>query len=78
MKEGVAQKIVVSVKPNAKSPGVLQLSDRDFRVSVCEPARDGKANGAAIELLARHFGVTQSRIKILRGRSSRHKIIQIL
>jgi hypothetical protein len=73
----MARTIAVTVKPNSKSPGVTQLSERDFRVAVREPARDGKANLAVIDLLARHFGVAKSHIKILRGQSSRNKLIEI-
>jgi uncharacterized protein (TIGR00251 family) len=73
----MARKIAVIVKPNTKSPGVIQLSERDYRVAVREPARDGKANRAVIELLAHHLGVPKSQIKILRGQSSRNKIVEI-
>jgi hypothetical protein len=37
----------------------------------------GKANDEVIELLAAHFGVPRSHIKILRGASSRNKIVDI-
>lgn len=73
----MARKIAVTVKPNTKSPGVIRLSERDYRVAVREPAREGKANQAVIDLLACHFGVPKSAIKILRGQSSRNKIIEI-
>ncbi|MDR1360989.1 MAG: DUF167 domain-containing protein [Rickettsiales bacterium] len=40
-------------------------------------AADGKANEAVIKLLAAHFGVAKSDIKIIRGTTSRDKIISI-
>lgn len=77
VEEVMARKITVTVKPNTKSPGVIRLSERDYRVAVREPAREGKANQAVIDLLARHFGVPKSRVKIFHGQSSRNKIIEI-
>jgi len=77
VEKAMAWKIAVTVKPNAKSPGVNQLTETEFRVGVREPARDGKANQAVLDSLAHHLGVPKSRIKILRGHSSRHKVIEI-
>jgi len=46
-------------------------------VSVHAPAREGKANRAVIELLAAHFSVSRSSIKIIRGESSKRKLVEI-
>jgi uncharacterized protein YggU (UPF0235/DUF167 family) len=45
-------KIQVKVKPNSKTQEVSQEGS-SFAVKVKEPAREGKANLAVIELLAR-------------------------
>jgi hypothetical protein len=74
----MARRISVTVQPNSRSVTITQISESEFRAAVCEPARDGKANRALIDLLARHFGVAKSTIKILRGHSSRRKIIELL
>ena len=37
------------------------------------PPADGKANAAAIKLLAGYIGIAPSRITLLRGQSSRNK-----
>lgn len=47
-------------------------------VYVTEPPEDGKANKAMIELLAKHFKVSLSSIKILKGHFDRNKIINIV
>ncbi len=70
-------KIVVSVKPNAKKAEVIKLSDGQYRIAVRSPAQDGKANQAIIDLLADYLGVTKSAVKIIRGHSSRHKLLEI-
>jgi uncharacterized protein YggU (UPF0235/DUF167 family) len=46
-------------------------------VHVTAPADRNKANEAMIRLLARHLGVPPSRLSILRGHTSRNKLVQI-
>lgn len=72
----MARKIAVTVKPKAKKVEIVVLSENEYRVAVREPAQDGKANEAVIELLARHLGVPKSTVKIIRGFSSRHKLLE--
>jgi len=69
-------KIQVKVKPNSKTEEVSQEGD-SFVVRVKEPPREGKANQAIIKLLAQHFGVPQSRVRILSGFKTKHKVIEI-
>ncbi len=69
--------ISVSVKPQAKKESVKQLSPSEFQVSVHAPAHEGKANQAVMELLSDYFSVPKSRIKIVRGETSRKKIVSI-
>ncbi len=73
----MAQKIAVTVKPNAKKAEVTKLSDAEYRVAVRPPAQDGKANEAVIDLLADYFGIAKSALKIIRGHSSRHKLLEV-
>jgi uncharacterized protein (TIGR00251 family) len=71
------RRISVTVKPNARSAAITQVSEVEFRVAIREPARDGKANLALVDLLARHFDVPKSSITIVRGHASRKKIIEL-
>lgn len=70
-------KIAVTVKPNAKKAEVTQLATGEYQVEVREPAQDGKANQAVMELLARYFGVPKSTVRVKRGLSSRHKLLEL-
>lgn len=70
-------KILVAVKPNSKKSEVKKISEGEYAVSVNAPAREGKANEAVIELLARHFSVPKSSIRIIRGQTARRKLIEI-
>jgi hypothetical protein len=74
----MARRISVTVQPNSRSVTVAKISENEFRAAVREPARDGKANLALVDLLARYFGISKSRVKILRGHSSRRKIVELL
>ena len=69
-------KIKVKVKPRSKTAEVMREGD-SFIVKVQEPPREGKANHAVIKLLAEHFGVPQSQVRILSGLRSRSKVIEI-
>lgn len=69
-------KIQVKVKPNSRTEEVNQEDD-SFIVKVREPPTEGKANQAVIRLLAEHFGVPKSRVRILSGFRSRSKIIEV-
>jgi uncharacterized protein (TIGR00251 family) len=73
----MARRISVIVNPNSKSVAITQISDNEFRAAVREPARDGKANLALIDLLARHFKLPKSHITLVRGHASRRKIIDL-
>ncbi len=71
-------KIFVTAKPGAKQVKVEQLSPNIYKVWVREPAKDGRANQALIEVLAKHFGVAKSQVLIRRGLKNKKKLIEIL
>jgi uncharacterized protein (TIGR00251 family) len=70
-------RIQVKVKPNSRTEEVSQESD-SFTVKVKEPPKEGKANEAVIRLLAEHFGVPRSQVRILVGFSSKTKVIEVV
>ena len=69
-------KIQVKVRPNSRIAEVTQEGD-SFTVKVKEPPREGKANEAVIRLLAEHFGVPQSQVRILSGLKSKNKVVEV-
>ena len=69
-------KIQVRVKPNSKTEEIGQ-EGKFFLVRVKEPAKEGRANRAVIRLVAQHFNVSQSRVRIVSGFNSRNKIIEV-
>ena len=69
-------KVQVKVKPNSKTEELSQDGD-SFVVKVKEPPKEGRANQAVIKLLAAHFGVPQSQIRIISGFKSRNKVVEV-
>jgi uncharacterized protein (TIGR00251 family) len=70
-------KIWLFVKPQSRKEKVEKLSEDEYRVSVRAAAREGKANEAVVELLAEHFSVPKSSIRIVRGEKSKRKLVEI-
>jgi uncharacterized protein (TIGR00251 family) len=70
-------KIQVKVKPNSRTEELSREGD-SFIVKVKEPPKEGKANQAVIKLLAEHFSVPQSQVRILSGFRSRNKVIEVV
>ncbi len=48
-----------------------------LRVRVSAPPEDGKANNALIALLAKHFEVAKSAVRIVSGETARLKLVEI-
>jgi uncharacterized protein (TIGR00251 family) len=69
-------KIQVKVKPNSRTEELSREGD-SFIAKVKEPPREGKANQAVIKLLAEHFDVPQSQVRILSGFKNRNKVIEV-
>jgi len=73
----MARKIWLTVKPQSKRESVSELAADHYSIAVNAPAKDGKANLRLVEVLAQHFHTAKSRIRILRGQTSRKKLIEI-
>ena len=69
-------KIRVKVITRSAHEEVVEQPD-GYTVRVKAAPQDGKANEAVIRLLARHFGVTRSAVRISSGLTVRIKIIEI-
>jgi uncharacterized protein (TIGR00251 family) len=69
-------RVSIRVIPRAKQNKVVEEADR-VKVYLTVPPVEGRANQALIALLAAHFQVRKSDIRIVRGEKSRDKIIEI-
>jgi hypothetical protein len=71
--------INIRVKPGSKKGPLVQpnLIDDTLVVYVREPAVDGKANKAVVELLAEYYDVPKSQVEIIRGQTARAKAVRV-
>lgn len=71
-------KVYVKVKPNSRHrEEVVANDDNSLTIYIKAPAVEGKANLAAITLIAEHFNVPKSRVKLIRGATSKQKIFEV-
>jgi hypothetical protein len=70
-------RISARVKPGASAERIEKLSDGEYLIRVRAPAKENKANKAAIAALSRFFGVSKTKVKLVSGSTSRNKIFDI-
>jgi uncharacterized protein YggU (UPF0235/DUF167 family) len=70
-------RILVKAKTCSKKPAVTVVDASHLIVAVKELAVDNKANVAILSAVARHFAVSLGQVRIVSGRSSTRKIIEI-
>jgi len=69
--------IKVRVQPKSSRNQVDGFQDGALRVRVTAAPTEGQANAAVIALLAKTLGVSKSRRGIIRGYSSRDKVVSV-
>lgn len=77
------QKITVRLTPNARQNSILGwekdlFEEQTLKVHVTALPENGKANKALIALLSKHWKISKSSIRIIRGGKSRMKVLEIL
>lgn len=69
--------ITVKVIPNAKVEQIQENIDGSLKVWIKGQSKEGEANKALVKLLAKYYNTNISAIKIVKGFTSRNKIINI-
>ena len=67
----------LKVTPSASRDAVVGWQGDVLRVHVRAPAQRGKANDAVLRLLAAALGVERRRLRIVRGETSRQKMVSV-
>ena len=70
-------RIKVRAQPRAPRNEVVEYRGETLRIRVKNPPEKGKANTAILELLSEFLGVSRSHVKVLRGFTSRDKLIAV-
>ena len=76
MKSDNDMRINVRVIPRAKINRVEIQSDGVVRVHTTTAPTDGKATADVIKMLAEHYNVPKTSIKLIRGATSRDKVFE--
>jgi len=66
--------INVKVYPASGREEILKIDDKNYNVYLKKPAEDNKANIELLKILKRHF---KMKIRIVKGLTSRNKIISL-
>ena len=69
-------KMLVHVKPQRRGNSV-RATDDGLIVELRAAPEDGKANVALVCVLAEHYKVKKSQVRILSGHTSRMKLVEI-
>ncbi len=72
----VIVRVRVRVIPRAKNEGIVE-ENGTLVIRVRDPPEKGKANKRVIELVARYFNVPKSKVEIVKGHTSREKVLKV-
>ncbi|TWO86867.1 DUF167 domain-containing protein [TM7 phylum sp. oral taxon 346] len=71
-------KISTRLKPNSRHREEVVIGDDGvLTIYTKAPAIEGRANAVAAKLLAKHFGVASSKVKLVRGATSKYKVFEV-
>lgn len=69
--------LAVKVTPRAPKNEIGEALGAELRVKVTAPPVDAAANEALIRLLAKKLDCPRSAVQIVRGQTSRHKVVKL-
>ncbi|TLY05641.1 MAG: DUF167 domain-containing protein [Thaumarchaeota archaeon] len=67
-----------SVSVRFSSDGQLEVIGDQIAISIKSQPERGRANKELLKKLAAHFGVSEERVRIVSGLTSRKKIVELL
>lgn len=67
----------VRVQPRAKKNALAGRLEQEWKLLLTAPPIEGRANQACVEFFARGLGIPQSRVRLLSGEKSRHKVLEL-
>lgn len=69
--------LAIKLQPRASANEIGEPLGTELRVKVTAPPVDAKANEALLSLLTEELGCPRSSIQLLRGHTSRHKVVKL-
>ena len=68
----------VKLQPRASRNEIVGPIGDELRIKVTAPPVDAAANEALVRLLVEHLGCPRNQVNLVRGHTSRHKVLKIL
>ena len=68
--------VTIQTTPNAPRSEIIGWVGERLKVKVKAPAVEGKANAELIRFLAERFGIRPNAVTLLRGETSRLKVVR--
>ena len=65
------------LQPRASSSRITGEKDGVIQIRVTAPPVDGEANAALEKLVAKKLGIAKSKVKVVKGETSREKLLEI-
>ena len=69
--------LAIKLQPRASANAIGEPLGAELRVKVTAPPVDAAANEALLRLLADVLGCPRGRVELIRGHTSRHKLIKL-
>jgi len=73
----ITAKISVHAYPNAAKNEIIGFTDDVLRVKISAPPSKGKANKELLDFLCQQLALSKDRIGIIKGHTTRNKIVAI-
>ena len=67
----------VKLQPRSSANQILEPLGEELRIKVTAPPVDSAANAALVEFLSKRLGCTRGSVELVRGHTSRHKVIRL-
>lgn len=68
----------LQIQARASRDGIIGEHHGHLKIAIKAVPEDGKANAHVIKFLAKHFGVPQNRVEIIKGHKNKYKSVMIL
>lgn len=70
-------KYTVKIIPKSSKNEITESGDDSLKIKIKAIPEHGKANEELIKFLSKHFKVPKSNIEIIKGKTSKNKIVEI-
>jgi hypothetical protein len=70
-------KINIKVKTDCPFEDIEKISDNNYKIKLKSKPENNKANLELIKMLSKEFKIDISKIKIIKGKTSKNKIVNI-